>query len=98
MGRKRKDNNIVVAECEGRILSWCDGMFAGDKEFLTLVREAINNGHPTWLMKPVVAHPATIEGAVSAMLSVENARIVEAPDVIQKALIVRENVLLVNYV
>lgn len=91
MGRKRKEGNLLVAKCNGRVLAWCDGQFAGDAEFLRVTREAIRENRTIWLGGDVLAEATSPKGAAAAILSVSGAKLLEAPEDILRLNAIREN-------
>jgi hypothetical protein len=98
MGRKLKDDSVIVAQWNNRNVAWVNGAFAGDAELLTLVRESIAQETVIWLGKQVTASANTQEGALAALLSVQGMYVVTAPRELLTLVALRSAALRVSHV
>jgi hypothetical protein len=98
MTKRKKKQDKIIAVCGTKVLAWVNGTFAGDSEFLALVRASIEDNSSIWLGKNVTCSSETPEGALAAMLTVENVKIVEAPYVLLTAYELRRSALGVHNV
>ena len=91
MGRPRKQGVLITAVSDNRVLSWCDGKFAGDAEFLAKTRQAIEEQRTVFLGQNITADHETPLGATAAILSVHGAKLITAPEDILRHSIILKN-------
>lgn len=73
---------VIVVRIDGRLITWCDGKFAGDPVLTAYAREAARRGDEyTLAFAPVRCEAETPLGAVASMCARRpgRARILRAP-------------------